>query len=56
MTIELTPSEAKTLLFYLDKARIDAEGMVAIGFGNPTSARNIKTIIHKIKNSELKGE
>lgn len=52
MKIELTPSEIKTLFFCLDKAKIDAEGMFAIGCGSLTSVKNIKSIIKKLKKGE----
>ena len=48
MEVKLTDSEIRTLKFYLEKALIDAEGMVAIGFGSKTSVTNLKSIIQKI--------
>ena len=50
MKIELTQQEANTLLFYLQQAIIDAEGMAAIGFKKcRVSAKNLRSVINKIK-------
>lgn len=43
-TLILTDSEAKTLLFYIEKDLIDAEGMLAIGVGSNTTIKNLKNI------------
>lgn len=48
MGINLTESEVETLLFYLKKALIDAEGMAAIGVGSKSSVLNLKSIIKKM--------
>lgn len=45
--IRLTESEIETLLFYVGKSLIDAEGLVAIGYGNPKSVRNLRSIRKK---------
>lgn len=47
VNIELTEIEAKTLLFCLNKAIIDAAGMAAIGLGNRSSVKNLKSIKRK---------
>lgn len=44
---KLTESERKTLQFYLKKALIDAEGLLAIGFGDKQTVNNIKSILKK---------
>lgn len=48
MTIELTEAEVKTLLFYLDKAIIDAAGMAAIGVGDGSFVKNLESIKRKV--------
>lgn len=52
MVVELTPGEVKTLQFYLEKARIDAEGMHAIGMASIESVNNINSVIHKLKDKD----
>lgn len=52
MEIKLTESEIRTLIFYLDKALIDAKGLRSIGFGNDMSVRNLESIKKKISNQE----
>ena len=43
----LTEGERKTLQFYLKKALIDAEGLLAIGIGDKQTVINIKSILEK---------
>ena len=50
--LKMSESEIKTLLFYMKKAKIDAEGLGAIGFKNKETVRNIKSIIDKAKDPE----
>ena len=44
--------EEYVIPYGLDKAKIDAEGMFAIGCGSLTSVKNIKSIIKKLKKGE----
>lgn len=49
MEINLTAAEIKTLNFYVAQALIDARGLVAIGFGNRESVRNLESIQRKLR-------
>lgn len=49
MKIELSQAEARTLLFYIEKAIIDAEGMAAIGMQSRESAKNLKSVKQKLE-------
>ncbi len=49
MIIEINETEKKTLLFYLNKAKIDSEGMYAIGIGDRSTVNNINSFIKKVR-------
>lgn len=52
MQIELTPSEIRTLKFYLSQALIDAKGSRAIGIGSGKSVNDLESVIAKIGGSD----
>ena len=55
MQIDITESERKTLLFYLEKALIDAQGLRAIGAGSSKTVDNIKSLMYKAEKGNNHG-
>lgn len=48
MFLELTESEIKTLLFYIDKSLIDAKGLAAVGMVSKKEIDDLESVKEKI--------